>query len=130
LTSLLLAQVDFRINERTDRRLNQVTGKGKKGAQLLEENARLCTLVDDSCEKTVVRAGIRGKLMEVNERLEAEPNMVTSHPEAEGYIAIAMPVHLGSDLTDKGRLLTWEAYSRVVNGLKADLAPGTGSPDT
>ena len=52
--------------------------------------------------------------MEVNERLDTEPNMVVTHHGAEGYIAIAMPVHLGSDLTDKGRLLNWEQYSQLA----------------
>ncbi|CAG0914198.1 unnamed protein product [Notodromas monacha] len=101
-----ISKIDFRINHRTDRSLNKVSGKGKKGAQILEENSRLCTIHTET-KAVELRAGIKGKLIEVNENLVKNPDLIVTHPEAEGFIAIAMPVHLGSDLTDKGRLLDW-----------------------
>lgn len=39
----------------------------------------------------VIRAGIRANLLEVNDRLEADPNLARTARDCQGFLAILMP---------------------------------------
>ena len=38
-----------------------------------------------------VRAGLPGKLLEVNQRVAADPRLLSERPEADGYLAVLQP---------------------------------------
>ncbi|EGT56723.1 hypothetical protein CAEBREN_12763 [Caenorhabditis brenneri] len=71
-----------------DRSTNQVSGKGKKGALVLQTDSKLCTFKCKDGSEHVVRAGVRGTLVEMNDRLKTHPDLIRTAPDNQGYIAI------------------------------------------
>ncbi|XGW16114.1 hypothetical protein V3C99_001507 [Haemonchus contortus] len=85
-----VVEVDFGSVKKngTSRMDNVVVGKGKKGGLHLQKDTRLCTIRCKDGEEIVVRAGVKGVLAEVNERLVTTPDLVRIAPENQGYIAV------------------------------------------
>ncbi|EFP13270.1 hypothetical protein CRE_12143 [Caenorhabditis remanei] len=71
-----------------DRSMNQVSGKGKKGALILQTDSKLCTFKCKDGSEHVVRAGVRGTLVEMNDRLKTHPDLIRTAPDNQGFIAI------------------------------------------
>lgn len=73
----------------TDRSQNHVRGKGKKGGMILQDDSTLAliTCKDNTIYK--VPSCIRGKLIEVNERIVENPEILSK--EGDGYLAIVLP---------------------------------------
>ncbi|GAB5371865.1 hypothetical protein AAMO2058_001616600 [Amorphochlora amoebiformis] len=69
---------------------NKVRGKHKKGAMLFEAHTCVCTIECSDGSKYCVRAGVRGKLIEINDQLDNNPSLIVTRPRHEGYIAIFM----------------------------------------
>ncbi|CAB3403485.1 unnamed protein product [Caenorhabditis bovis] len=71
-----------------DRSEKMVVGKGKKGGLLLQPDSKLCTIKCKNGEEIVVRAGVCGTLVEINDRLKTQPDLVRTAPENQGFIAV------------------------------------------
>lgn len=86
-----IKEVDFQVTSNTNRLENKLRGKRKRGGQFLGVNSPLVRLVLESGEEVAVPAAIRGKLIEVNQRLVSNPKLLTSNTNTEGYLAIVSP---------------------------------------
>ncbi|CAG9333925.1 unnamed protein product [Blepharisma stoltei] len=64
-----------------------LSGKRKRNAPLLQPATRLAVVRTENFTY-VIRAGVEGKLIELNELLLTNPNLLK---EPEGYLAIMMP---------------------------------------
>lgn len=104
-----IKSVDFNIGN-IDRSQNQCSGKGKKGAMILQPTSALAivTCKDDTQYKVV--SCITGKLIEVNERLIKHPDMLAQ--EGDGYVAICLPKIENSDVI-KQTLISEESYKTL-----------------
>ncbi|KAJ2503463.1 hypothetical protein GGH96_000253 [Coemansia sp. RSA 1972] len=67
-----------------------IKGKRKKQSLRLMPNSKLCTIHTLDGKEYVVRAAVKGVLMEWNARLESDPSLATKCPE-QGFIAIIKP---------------------------------------
>ncbi|XP_043473667.1 protein Abitram [Leptopilina heterotoma] len=108
-----IVNVNFRVSEKLDRMKNQVSGKGKRGAQPLQENSTICTITLSNGENHVIKCCMTGKLVEVNESLAKDPSLLLEPPHKGGYLAIVLPnIRLIDDL--KKKLLTQESYNSAL----------------
>jgi len=86
-----------------------VVGKGKKGSVRVNADTKICkvttandnTTTDDepaagkkSKHEHLIRVGVEGKLIEVNERLLKNADLLTLSPLDKGYIAVIMVTNL------------------------------------
>ncbi|KAF0696792.1 Aste57867_12454 [Aphanomyces stellatus] len=70
---------------------NKVTGKKKKGGVWLNPDTVLCRVTCSNGEIYAFRSCIRGALIEFNDKLAADPTLLTRKPFTEGYLAIVRP---------------------------------------
>lgn len=80
--------VDFDIGN-VDRSQNVVKGKSKKGGMILQEGTTLCKIQCSDGSEYGIASCVQGKLVEVNKRLQSDPNLLKT--EGEGYIAVILP---------------------------------------
>jgi hypothetical protein len=85
-----IRKVNFKVGDKLDRSSNKVVGKGKKGGQHLMENSLLCIIECEDGTSYNILAGVKGKLVEVNENLISNPQLLVSHTETNGYIAVIL----------------------------------------
>ena len=70
----------------------QVSGKRKRNAPALGAGAVLAIVeARGGGGAFEVRAGLPGKLLEVNQRVAADPRLLSERPEADGYLAVLQP---------------------------------------
>ncbi|CAJ0942588.1 unnamed protein product, partial [Mesorhabditis belari] len=83
-------QVDFGVGKKSsiERGGQAVIGKSKKGALLVQKETKLCIVRCEDGSEIVVRAGVKGTLLEVNDRLKMTPDLIRTASENQGYIAI------------------------------------------
>ncbi|KAJ1797693.1 hypothetical protein LPJ59_002973 [Coemansia sp. RSA 2399] len=67
-----------------------IVGKRKKQSLRVMPETKLCTVQTSDGKEYVVRAAIKGVLMEWNSRLEETPQLLSSHPE-QAFVAIIKP---------------------------------------
>jgi len=84
-------KVDFQVSPRCNRLDNVVRGKGKKGAQVAGVESIMAVIETEGGDRYKVVSNVRGKIVEVNERLVAEPELVRTHPGTEGFVAMVLP---------------------------------------
>lgn len=108
-----ITKVDFKISDRLDRALNKVSGKSKHGAQPLQVNSNICTILCSDGQRYLIKCCMIGKLVEVNEMLSEKPQLLRELPHKGGYMAIILPniKHLENL---KQSLLTHEQYIKLV----------------
>ena len=98
--NLTIRKVNFKIGDKLDRMDNKVKGKGKKGGQHVDANSILCIIECEDNSEYCVKAGVKGKLIEVNENLIENPQLLVSKPDGEGYIAVVLQ-KLGEKFLEK-----------------------------
>uniref|UniRef100_A0A8C4QM79 Protein Abitram n=1 Tax=Eptatretus burgeri TaxID=7764 RepID=A0A8C4QM79_EPTBU len=108
-----IQEVDFQISAGCSRLHNRVSGKAKRGGQFLTELAPLCRLRCSNGEQYSVYSCIRGKLVEVNERLLHTPRLLQEKPCGEGYIAVVLPKLEESKMITQC-LLSVEEYGQLM----------------
>ncbi|KAK8808996.1 hypothetical protein WA171_001124 [Blastocystis sp. BT1] len=86
-----------------------VTGKSKKGGIWLDEDDTVCTLTSTTGEIVSVVAGIRGRLLELNESLSQNLNLITEKNATKGYICIIQPKQVDMEYL-VNNLLSMEEY--------------------
>jgi len=86
-----ISKVNFELGPNCNRLENNVSGKGKRGAQILGKNSSVCEVQCTDGSKYIVQAGVRGKLVEINERLLSTPQLAATHAQSEGYLAVILP---------------------------------------
>jgi len=91
---------------------NQVTGKGKRGAQQIGLRSPICIISCSDGSQYTVLAGVHGKLVEVNERLVSNPRLLSERPNAEGYLAVVYPPLRNGDFM-RSRLFSKEEYNAL-----------------
>uniref|UniRef100_A0A182NFJ0 Actin-binding transcription modulator n=1 Tax=Anopheles dirus TaxID=7168 RepID=A0A182NFJ0_9DIPT len=104
-----IRSVSFEVGK-FDRSENKVSGRKKSGGMILQADSTLAlvTCEDDSVYK--LRSCVQGKLVEVNERVVAEPEIMRLN--GEGYVAIVMPKIEHCDSL-KEKLLSHDAYMKT-----------------
>lgn len=120
----VVKKVDFQISDDVDRLDNKAVGKSKKGAQSLTENSPICKLVCSDDTTYTVYACVKGLLLEVNEHLSENPGLVTSHPDAEGYIAIVQP-RLNQGAEKQSVLIDQSEYEKALLRKQQDSQAGS-----
>ncbi|KAG8235970.1 hypothetical protein J437_LFUL017906 [Ladona fulva] len=108
-----ILEVNFQVSTKVDRLKNKVSGKGKRGAQLLTTNSALCLVECSDGSKYTLYSSIQGKLVEINDKLIEKPSLLVERPLSEGYIAIVLP-NLQKSKQLKEELLTPESYEEFL----------------
>lgn len=109
-------KINFSVGK-VDRLNNTVSGKSKKGGQLLTPTSTVCKIEfhDNTCFD--VPSGMKGTLVEVNEGLVEKPLLLRECPDSDGYIAIMLSsIALTESL--KNELLTHEEYVKILQNRK------------
>ncbi|XP_018407490.1 PREDICTED: protein Simiate [Cyphomyrmex costatus] len=87
----VIKKIDFKVSDKLDRSLNKVSGKSKHGAQPLQINSNICTILCLDGQTYVIKCCVVGKLVEVNEVLLKNPQLLKELPHKGGYLAIILP---------------------------------------
>ncbi|CAH2245942.1 protein Abitram [Pararge aegeria] len=105
--------LNFNIGK-VDRLSNQVKGKGKKGGQALFPDSAICKVEWGDKTAFTIPCGMRGTLVEINEKLVKYPQLLKESPDSDGFIAIMLSSIAITDATKK-ELITHEEYLKIVN---------------
>ena len=106
-----ILRVNFKVGDKLDRSSNKVVGKGKRGGQHVDENSVLCFVECDDGSVYNIMAGIKGKLVEVNEHLMNDPKLLQMKAETDGYIAVLLQ-KLGGE-SDLSNSVSREEYEKL-----------------
>lgn len=85
--SIEIESIDFH-NGSFDLSKNKVYGKRKRGGHRLLPESALCQVQCKGDVKFIFRSCVKGYLVEVNDRLQANTNLLKTKPLSEGYLAI------------------------------------------
>ncbi|XP_074596125.1 protein Abitram [Brevipalpus obovatus] len=117
----VIKEVDFQVNYKLNRLENKVSGKSKRGGQKVAETSPICVVHTGGEQETsyVLLAGMKGTLIEVNEKLSAQPNLLHERPWSEGYVAIILP-NSRTFKIEKDNLMTHENYLKKISSKSTD----------
>lgn len=88
--STVITSVDYQVTNKLNRQDNKVVGKGKRGAQVIMPESILCRIKSADGTEFRVRGCIKGKLVEMNERLVDSPEVLNQSGSNPAYIAILL----------------------------------------
>lgn len=74
----------FQVSEKLDRSKNMVSGKRKRGGQWVDQTAPLCIVTCEDGSTHTLFSGIRGKLVEMNDKLLSHPQLLTHKCDTQG----------------------------------------------
>lgn len=103
-------RIDFQVTESTHRLSNAMTGKGKRGAQVVQAGSTLCKVYGSGGEEHRIVSAVPGKLVEMNGKLASDPNIMLTRPDDVGFVAIVIPQKHRLERIKEG-LLTREQYA-------------------
>ena len=84
-----VVSIDWNVGN-SDRSALRLSGKRKRGTIALESNSRLCNIVCADESVFGVRAGVRGRLIQVNARLSEQASMIQNRERADDDAFIAV----------------------------------------
>lgn len=100
-----------------DRSKNQVKGKNKRGAMVLQATSVLAIVTCDDDSTYRVSSCVQGKLVEINEDLVENPKLIGT--DGDGYIAVVLPkLEKAKDQIEQ--LVTEEEYQAKVKDCITD----------
>uniref|UniRef100_A0A1B6G029 Protein Abitram n=1 Tax=Cuerna arida TaxID=1464854 RepID=A0A1B6G029_9HEMI len=99
----------YEVSPNVDRLTNTVSGKGKRGAQVLTPSSVIFFVECTDGSRYAIRSCVPGKLVEVNEQLIENPNLLIERPTDKGYLAIVLPP-IPASARYKEELLTLQQY--------------------
>lgn len=90
-------KVDFQISKNVNRLDNKACGKRKRNAQNVSLSSPICFVECSNKERFTISSPIPGKLLEINERLQTNPELLhlcyRENYNKECYIAVITPKH-------------------------------------
>ncbi|KAJ8933739.1 hypothetical protein NQ314_013832 [Rhamnusium bicolor] len=108
-----ISEINFVVNN-SDRSNVQLRGKKKLGSKSVEHHTILCQVKYQGDDKMYnIRAGINGRILEINELVKRNPNLIRTDPKGLGFIAIIAPQGKPADYEkriSKLNLLSEEKY--------------------
>lgn len=86
-----IVEINFNINN-SDRSNIVVKGKKKAGAKFVKKETIICQvkLEGDNFYHNI-RAGVEGRLVEINEIIKSKPNVIKTDPKGDGFVCIMLP---------------------------------------
>lgn len=108
----LIRSINCNVDDKTNRLVNNTSGKGKRGAQKLTTNSILCYIECEDNSSYPVYSCVKGKLLEINENLIKCPQLMVEKPVSEGFIALILP-NLNEYLNLKSEMLTTKEYFNI-----------------
>ena len=109
----IIQRVDFQISTNVNRLHSAPAGKGKRDAQFLQSADPLCHVTCDDGSRYTFVSAVKGRLFEANARLIDHPQLASTHPDADGFLAIMNP-NLSDPHRGMGSLLTQQQYDSVL----------------
>jgi len=109
-----IEKINFQVSESTHRLSNIMTGKGKRGAQVVQAGSTLCKVQCSDGEEHKILSAVPGKLVEMNSKLAETPNIMLTKPDDLGFIAIVLPQKQRFEKIKDG-LLTKEQYKIQIS---------------
>lgn len=106
-----IEKIDFQVSESTHRLSNTMSGKGKRGAQIVQAGSTLCKVKCSDGEEYKILSAIPGKLVEMNSKLAENPNIMITKPDDLGFIAVVIPQKQRFEKIRDG-LLTKQEYEK------------------
>lgn len=85
-----IKKINFQVSKKVNRYNNAIKGKGKKGAQFLQPESLLCFVETVDGDSYPVKAGVHGKLLEINANIPQNYNLIKDDLN-EGFIAVILP---------------------------------------
>lgn len=109
--------INFMINN-SDRSNIKLGGKRKKGAKVIEPHTILCQVKCEGISKMFnIRAGVPGRIIEINELVKNDPNLLRTDPKGLGYLAVVAPKGHPSNyekVMDSLKLLSEDEYIKYL----------------
>jgi len=102
---------------------NEVSGKHKRGGLTLRPETVVARVTAAGQPPFSLRACVRAKLFEVNERLGSQPELLLLAPSGAGFLAILQPF-ADAVAPLRERALTREAYESALAARRAAAAAG------
>ena len=88
---LRVVGVRYRSHDGKNLLKTSVSGKGKKGSIFLSERDMVCDVDVSDGSTFKMYACIRGSVIEINERLIAQPQLLGEMPLSDGFVCVMMP---------------------------------------
>lgn len=105
---------------------SRVTGKKKKGGRFMQPNTAICSLKCKSGREYTLYSCIRGSLIEVNVRLQQEPQLLKQKHHSDGYLLIIQPKKI--EVAEiQSSLLTKDEYKQFRT-ISESIATSTNKP--
>uniref|UniRef100_A0A6P7GME7 Protein Abitram n=1 Tax=Diabrotica virgifera virgifera TaxID=50390 RepID=A0A6P7GME7_DIAVI len=112
-----IQEINFNIKN-SDRADVKVVGKRKFGAKQVQPDSIICQVkLEGESFMRNIRAGVTGYIVEINPRVQEEPNLLVSDPTGLGFVAILMlkgQRDQHDEILNNMPLITEEEYVQVL----------------